>query len=87
MTAQGQHVRFGPVELPESGVLRLQRFYPRSIVKSQVRTMLVPRPRSAKIGGQPIVDLELLTWCRGVIDAVIAPVALTAAAISSGAAT
>ena len=84
VTAQGQHIRFGPVELPESGVLRLQRLYPRSIVKSQVRTMLVPRPRTARIGGQPIVDVELLRWCREVMDSVLAPVLAGAGAVGNG---
>jgi len=73
VTAQGQHIRFGPVELAESGQLRLQRLYPRSIVKSQVRTMLVPRPRSAAIGGESVRDVALLQWCGKVIDDVVTP--------------
>jgi len=84
VTAQGQHIRFGPVELAESGQLRVQRLYPRSIVKSQVRTMLVPRPRSASIGGENVRDVALLQWCRSVIDSVIAP-ALIGAGAGSGA--
>jgi transcription-repair coupling factor (superfamily II helicase) len=31
--------------------------------------MLVPRPTTARVGGQPLRDLELLSWCRGVLDA------------------
>ena len=33
---QGNYVRFGPVELPESQQLRLQRLYPGSLVKDAV---------------------------------------------------
>ncbi|MFL6139379.1 MAG: transcription-repair coupling factor [Frankiaceae bacterium] len=71
VSVQGNHVRFAPVQLRESQELRLQRLYPRSIVKSQVRTMLVPRPTTGRIGGQPLRDLVLLEWCREALDAVL----------------
>ena len=62
-----------PVALPESRVVRLNRLYPKSIVKAQVDTILVPRPQTAVVGGQPIAGVALLEWARGVIDAVIDP--------------
>jgi transcription-repair coupling factor (superfamily II helicase) len=52
VTIAGRNVRFAPVpDLPESRVLRLSRLYPRSIVKSQVGTLLVPRPHAQTTGG------------------------------------
>jgi transcription-repair coupling factor (superfamily II helicase) len=51
--------------------MRLQRLYPGSLVKSAVRTILVPTPLSAPIGGSPLRDVELLHWCRDVIDRVL----------------
>ncbi len=71
VTAAGPNVRFGPVDLPESATLRLQRLYPRSTVKPHTRTILVPRPRTAPVGGTLVTDEPLLQWCRGVIDEVI----------------
>jgi transcription-repair coupling factor (superfamily II helicase) len=71
VTAQGKYVRFAAVELPESAVVRLNRIYPKSIVKANLRTILVPRPSTAVVGGQPIRDEALLTWAREVIDTVI----------------
>jgi transcription-repair coupling factor (superfamily II helicase) len=71
VTAQGTYVRFAPVELPESGVLRLNRLHPRSIVKPALRTMLVPRPTTAVVGGRPIRDEALLSWAREVVDTVV----------------
>jgi transcription-repair coupling factor (superfamily II helicase) len=71
VTLQGKYVRFSPVELPDSGTVRLNRLYPKSLVKPGVRTMLVPRPSTAVVGGQPIRDEALLTWAREVIDTVI----------------
>jgi transcription-repair coupling factor (superfamily II helicase) len=46
ITLQGNHIRFAPVELPESRALRAQRLYPRTLLKPAVRTMLVPVPKA-----------------------------------------
>jgi transcription-repair coupling factor (superfamily II helicase) len=62
---QGNQIRFAPVELRESQTLRLQRLYPKSIVKAPLRTILVPRPTDAppgRFGGQPLRDVPLLRW-------------------------
>ncbi len=71
ITVQGKYVRFAPVELPDSGKVRLDRLYPRSILKPGVRTMLVPRPQPRNVGGPPIRDEELLAWARQVLDSVV----------------
>ncbi|HET6167776.1 MAG TPA: transcription-repair coupling factor, partial [Marmoricola sp.] len=73
VTVQGKYVRFAPVELPESRVVRLNRVHPGSLVKAGVRTMLVPRPQPATFGAQPLRDDELLAWAGRVIDDVIDP--------------
>jgi len=73
VTIAGKNVRFAPVDLPESRVVRLQRLYPKSIVKPAVSTILVPRPQTAVIGGRPLDGIALLEWARQVIDAVIDP--------------
>ncbi len=51
ITQQGTHVRFSPVNLPESREVRVQRLYPRTLLKPGVRTMLVPVPRAVPGGG------------------------------------
>jgi transcription-repair coupling factor (superfamily II helicase) len=73
VTVAGKYVRFAPVDLADSRVVRLQRLYPRSIVKAPVSTVLVPRPQTAVVGGRPLDGVALLEWARGVIDAVIDP--------------
>jgi len=73
VTAQGKYIRFHPVELPESRVVRLNRLYPKSLYKAPVRTMLVPRPQPVGFGAQAPRDEELLDWTRQVIDSVIQP--------------
>ncbi len=67
ISVQGQFVRFGPVELRESQELRLQRLYPRSVVKQALGTILVPMPKTAPVGGRPLRDLEILQWAADVI--------------------
>jgi transcription-repair coupling factor (superfamily II helicase) len=64
---QGDQIRFAPVSLRESQVLRLQRLFPKSIVKAPVHTILVPRPADAKgtSGAQHLRDVPLLHWVAG----------------------
>ena len=71
VTLQGNHVRFGPVDLPESGQLRLKRLYPGSLIKPAVHGILVPRPMTARVGGQPLRDRAVLTWAAEVVDGVL----------------
>jgi transcription-repair coupling factor (superfamily II helicase) len=71
VVVQGNHVRFAPVELPESRTLRLTRLYPGTLVKPAVRTILVPRPTTARVGGQPLRDTELLTWATELVQDVL----------------
>jgi transcription-repair coupling factor (superfamily II helicase) len=66
---QGNHVRLAPVELPESKQIRLQRLYPRSILKAATRTLLVPAPKTSGIPSRPLRDQELLKWATDLVEA------------------
>ena len=79
---QGTFIRFSPVELPDSRQVRVQRLYPKTVLKPAMRNMLVPVPRagSGRRPGQPappgaplLRDTELLTWCGQLIEAVLEP--------------
>ena len=79
---QGTFIRFSPVELPDSRQVRVQRLYPKTVLKPATRSMLVPVPRagSGRRPGQPappgaplLRDTELLTWCGQLIEAVFEP--------------
>ena len=59
---QGNNIRFAPVELRESQELRLKRLYPGTVIKPAAHQILVPRPKTAKVGGKPLVGRELLGW-------------------------
>jgi transcription-repair coupling factor (superfamily II helicase) len=88
---QGNHIRFSPVELPESREVRVQRLYPRTLLKPTVRTMLVPVPKAdgaragsggspaarpaVSLGAPPLRDQELLAWCEELIEAVLGGIA------------
>ncbi|HMM93454.1 transcription-repair coupling factor [Phycicoccus sp.] len=71
ISVQGQHVRFGPVELRESQQLRLNRLYPKSILKAATGSLLVPAPRTAPVGGRPLRDRDILDWAAQVVQAVV----------------
>ncbi len=79
ITQQGTFIRFSPIELPDSRQVRLQRLYPKTVLKPAVRSMLVPVPRRGSGGGSvplgaPLLrDTELLTWCAQLIAAVLEP--------------
>jgi transcription-repair coupling factor (superfamily II helicase) len=87
ITQQGTYIRFSPVTLPDSRQVRVERLYPKTVLKPTVRTMLVPVPRAvpgkrpaapAPPGAPLLRDQELLTWCGELVEAVfggIAPVA------------
>ncbi len=79
---QGTFIRFSPAELPDSRQVRVQRLYPKTVLKPATRSMLVPVPRagSGRRPGQPappgaplLRDTELLTWCGQLIEAVFEP--------------
>jgi transcription-repair coupling factor (superfamily II helicase) len=94
ITLQGSYVRFAPVELPESREVRVQRLYPRTMLKPAVRTMLVPAPKAGagrsqgsgrqapatQLGAQTLRDQELLTWCRELVESVFGGLEAPAAA-------
>jgi transcription-repair coupling factor (superfamily II helicase) len=74
ISAQGTAIRFAPIDLAESQQLRLQRLYPGSVVKPALRTIIVPAPRTARVGGQPLRDTAVLEWAAGLLRAVVLPV-------------
>ena len=73
VTLQGNHIRFSPVHLPDSRRVRLQRLYPKSIVKAATNTLLVPAPKTAPLGGRPLRDQELLKWATDLVEALFLP--------------
>ncbi|MFC4058445.1 transcription-repair coupling factor [Planomonospora corallina] len=69
VTLQGQHIRFAPVQLRDSQQVRLQRLYPKALLKQATGTLLVPVPKTKPLGGRPLHDLELLKWCGDLVEA------------------
>ncbi|MCW2905321.1 MAG: mfd [Actinomycetia bacterium] len=79
---QGTFIRFSPADLPDSRQVRVERLYPKTVLKPATRSMLVPVPRagSGRRPGQPappgaplLRDTELLTWCGQLVGAVFEP--------------
>ncbi|QIR70166.1 transcription-repair coupling factor [Kocuria sp. KD4] len=78
VATQGTMIRFSPAELTESREMRLTRMYPGAQVKlvpgADTRMALIPKPKTARIGGKDLVDGEILAWAREVLDAIFPPV-------------
>ena len=66
----GSRIRFSPVELPDSRIMRFTRLYPGTQIKPATRTALVPRPATAKVGGKPLINRELISWASELIESV-----------------
>jgi transcription-repair coupling factor (superfamily II helicase) len=64
---QGNFIKFSPAQLPESKLMRLARMYPGSQSKPALDAVLIPKPKTAKIGGRDLQDAEILEWANGVI--------------------
>ena len=73
VTVQGSRLRFAPVTLRDSQLVRLDRLYPQAAYKSTVKTLSVPRPSegSSGIGAPPLRDRELLDWCTRLVTSVL----------------
>lgn len=74
---QGNNIRFAPVELADSQVVRLKRLYPRSLLKPAIRSVLVPKPTSGEgFAATELTDSALIEWVVQFLDAIM-PVAST----------
>jgi transcription-repair coupling factor (superfamily II helicase) len=71
--ATSSSVKFAPVELPESRILRLNRLYPGSVIKPATRTIVVPRTRGSLIGvADQASDVDLVEWVSTWVATVVA---------------
>ncbi|HSO16658.1 MAG TPA: TRCF domain-containing protein, partial [Arthrobacter sp.] len=64
---QGNFIKFSPAQLPESKLMRLTRMYPGAQSKPALDAVLIPKPKTARIGGRDLQDAEILEWANGVI--------------------
>ncbi len=64
---QGNFIKFSPAQLPESKLMRLTRMYPGAQSKPAMDAVLLPKPKTARIGGRDLQDAEILEWANGVI--------------------
>ncbi|AOS61577.1 transcription-repair coupling factor [Actinoalloteichus hymeniacidonis] len=85
VTLQGNLIRFAPMELRDSQLIRLERLYPKATYKPALRLVSVPRPTEGGAGGRlgapPLRDEALLSWAEGFLSAmagVPAPAAASA---------
>ncbi|GGM17141.1 transcription-repair coupling factor [Dactylosporangium sucinum] len=71
VSLQGKHVRFAPLQLPDSKQLRLKRLYPEAVYKAAADTVSLPRPSTRRVGGEPMRDTQLLDWAGELLTTVL----------------
>jgi transcription-repair coupling factor (superfamily II helicase) len=85
VATQGSVIRFAPLPLLDSQLVRLKRLYPKAIHKAVANTVSVPRPTEGPAGGRigapALRDRELLDWCARFLDSLVG----TPAPVSAGA--
>ena len=74
IAVQGPSIRFAPADLPESKQMRLQRMHPGSKIvpvpgadASGARQVLIPKPKTARVGGKDLTDAAVIDWARQVL--------------------
>lgn len=72
---QGRFLRLGPIQLPESKALRLQRLYPGTVIKAAVRQILVPISRPSMSADSAPTDEALLEWVNQLLTVLNSPIA------------
>lgn len=68
LVAAGNVIRMVGPDLPESRQLRINRLYPGTIIKPATRTVIFPRPTTARVGGKPLVGEDLMAWVEQLVD-------------------
>ncbi|WP_158889314.1 transcription-repair coupling factor [Amycolatopsis anabasis] len=67
VSTQGNTIRFAPLPLADSQLVRLKRLYPKAVFKAVTNTVSVPKPTEGPAGGRmgapPLRDEALLDWC------------------------
>ena len=72
IVVQGNFIRFGPVELADSQVVRLKRLYPKSLLKPALRSVLVPKPMAGNgFDAKEMTDSDILRWAHQFLDAIV----------------
>ncbi len=58
IAVQGKYIRFAPIVLSESQLMRLMRLYPKTVIKQAIRAILVPLEELQKYADGAIDDFE-----------------------------
>ena len=60
----GQKISFSPIELPDSGQVRLKRLFPSAMYRATTKVVLIPAPKEgAGMRAVALRDMDLVQWC------------------------
>nr|WP_239028686.1 transcription-repair coupling factor [Pseudonocardia acidicola] len=81
VAAAGNLIRVGPVDLPDSAQMRFKRLHPKGTYKPAARLVTVPKPvEGNRIAGAPLRDVALLDWVTRLLNDLVTPAKVPAAA-------
>lgn len=64
----GTRISFSPIDLPDSGQVRLKRLYPSANYRATTKVVLIPSPKEgAGMRAVPLRDADLVQWCANVL--------------------
>ena len=64
----GTKISFSPIDLADSGQVRLKRLFPAAMYRATTKIVLIPMPKQgAGMRAKPLRDVELIQWCADAI--------------------
>ena len=64
----GQKISFTPIQLEDSGQVRLKRLFPAAQYRATTKIVLIPRPKRGEgMRAKPLEGAELVQWCSDVL--------------------
>ncbi|AGP31258.1 transcription-repair coupling factor [Corynebacterium terpenotabidum] len=64
----GAKISVSPVNLPDSGQVRLKRLFPAAMYRATAKTVLIPAPKEgAGMRAVPLRDVDLVQWCANAL--------------------
>ncbi|MDK8510501.1 transcription-repair coupling factor [Corynebacterium bovis] len=68
LVATGSKISVSPVDLQDSGQVRLKRLFPAGVYRATTKVVLVPAPRKGQgMRAVPLRDDELVQWCADML--------------------
>ncbi|WP_288801323.1 transcription-repair coupling factor [uncultured Corynebacterium sp.] len=67
----GTKISFSPIELPDSGQVRLKRLFPAANYRATTKVVLIPAPKEGSgMRAVPLRDEDMVQWCANALTSI-----------------